>query len=250
MKQAGVEVQFVGSGDAFGSGGRLQACISVRSGEERVLLDCGASSLVGLQRLGIDPNEISTIFVSHFHGDHFGGIPYLFLYYQGVTKRQEPLTIVGPTNLEDRVWKLSEGLYEGTADNDWSFDIQFVEMDEEDTREVGGIKVQSYPAIHPPNSNPRIYRIEIGGRTIAYSGDTNWTGALVSASQDADLLICECNYFDTTGEFHIDYMNFRKRRDLLSCKQLVLTHMGAEMIARLDEVEDPVAEDGKIIRLT
>ena len=138
MKQAGVEVQFVGSGDAFGSGGRLQACISVRSGKDRVLLDCGASSLVGLQRLDIDPDEISTIIVSHFHGDHFGGIPYLLLYYQGVTKRQEPLTIVGPTDLEDRVWKLSEGLYEGTADKDWSFDIQFVDMDEEDTREVGG----------------------------------------------------------------------------------------------------------------
>jgi ribonuclease BN (tRNA processing enzyme) len=38
-----------------------------------VLLDCGATALSALKRLGLDPGEIAAVFVSHLHGDHFGG---------------------------------------------------------------------------------------------------------------------------------------------------------------------------------
>jgi ribonuclease BN (tRNA processing enzyme) len=73
-------VTFAGSGDAFGSGGRYQACIHVRSpGCEPVLLDCGATSLSALKRLGLDPGEVGAVFVSHLHGDHFAGLPFLIL---------------------------------------------------------------------------------------------------------------------------------------------------------------------------
>ena len=80
---------FAGSGDAFGSGGRLQACIHLRPDPRAatppapaapvspapLLLDCGTTSLTALRRCGLDPGEIGTVFVSHLHGDHFGGLP-------------------------------------------------------------------------------------------------------------------------------------------------------------------------------
>ena len=74
-----IEVQFLGSGDAFGSGGRFQTCVLLSSADGQLLLDCGASSLIAMKRLGIDPSTIEAVVLTHLHGDHFAGIPFLIL---------------------------------------------------------------------------------------------------------------------------------------------------------------------------
>jgi ribonuclease BN (tRNA processing enzyme) len=73
-----VQLRFLGCGDAFGSGGRFQSCILGRSETCLFLIDCGASSLITMRRHRINPDEISLILVSNFHGDHFGGCPISF----------------------------------------------------------------------------------------------------------------------------------------------------------------------------
>ena len=85
---------FAGSGDAFGSGGRLQACIHLQPPRPQapVLLDCGATSLPALRRCGLDPGAIAAVFVSHLHGDHFGGLPFLILDAQ-FAGRTAPLAV-------------------------------------------------------------------------------------------------------------------------------------------------------------
>ena len=72
-----MRLQFLGSGDAFGSGGRFNTCMLVESEFGAFLIDCGASSLIAMRKYGIDPNRIDTVFISHLHGDHFGGLPFL-----------------------------------------------------------------------------------------------------------------------------------------------------------------------------
>ena len=64
-------VTFAGSGDAFGSGGRYQACIHLRGsgGGDPVLLDCGATSLSALKRLGLDPGERGNLVLGERDGD-------------------------------------------------------------------------------------------------------------------------------------------------------------------------------------
>ena len=86
-------VTFAGSGDAFGSGGRYQACIHIQrpDGFPAVLLDCGATSLSALKHLRLDPGAVEAVFVSHLHGDHFGGLPFLILDGQ-FSRRTAPLT--------------------------------------------------------------------------------------------------------------------------------------------------------------
>ncbi len=71
-----MRLQFVGCGDAFGSGGRFNTCLHLTGAHANVLIDCGASSLVAMKRIGIDRNAIDAIIVTHFHADHFGGIPF------------------------------------------------------------------------------------------------------------------------------------------------------------------------------
>src|SRR5260221_722886 len=94
---ASVTVTFAGCGDAFGSGGRYQACIHLRPrGAAPVLLDCGATSLSALRHSRLHPGEIAAVFVSHLHGDHFGGLPFLILNEQ-FARRTRPLTAVSST---------------------------------------------------------------------------------------------------------------------------------------------------------
>jgi predicted metal-dependent RNase len=92
-----MRLQFLGSGDAFGSGGRFNTCILVENEAGAFFIDCGASSLIAMRKYGIDPNCIDTVFISHLHGDHFGGLPFLILDAQFYSRRTTPLTLVGPT---------------------------------------------------------------------------------------------------------------------------------------------------------
>ena len=98
-----MRLTFLGTGDAFGSGGRLHTCFHLARGEASLLIDCGASAMIGIRRAGLDPNRIATILISHLHGDHFGGLPFFILDGQLVSRRTQPLTLVGPPGLAARL---------------------------------------------------------------------------------------------------------------------------------------------------
>jgi ribonuclease BN (tRNA processing enzyme) len=91
-----MELQFLGRGDAFGSGGRFNTCLHFRDGSGAFLVDCGASSMIAMRKFGVDPNGIRSILITHLHGDHFGGLPFFMLDAQLVSRRTAPLTIAKP----------------------------------------------------------------------------------------------------------------------------------------------------------
>src|SRR5687767_2987013 len=109
-----VTVRFVGSGDSFGSGGRFQACILVDAPRSRVAIDFGTSSMIALAQQGIEPNSLDAIVLSHLHGDHCGGVPFLLLDAMLASRRTRPLTIAGPPNLERRLGEIREALFPGS----------------------------------------------------------------------------------------------------------------------------------------
>ena len=117
MSKRPIQVSFIGSGDALGSGGRFQACILLQApghdGDD-VLLDCGASSLVALKQQHHDPNQIGLVLLSHLHGDHFGGLPFLVLDGQ-FAHRTRPLHVAGPAGVRERVQAAMEVLFPGST---------------------------------------------------------------------------------------------------------------------------------------
>src|SRR3981081_4784881 len=98
-----MKLTVVGCGGAFGSGGRLQTCYHVETSQPRFIIDCGAPTLIGFNKLGIDPNTVETIFISHLHGDHFAGLVWWLVHAQHVAKRTSPLTGVRPGSVQARL---------------------------------------------------------------------------------------------------------------------------------------------------
>jgi ribonuclease BN (tRNA processing enzyme) len=244
---AGVTVTFAGSGDAFGSGGRYQACIHLRAGgADPVLLDCGATSLSALRHHGLDPGEIAAVFVSHLHGDHFGGLPFLILDGQ-FTGRTKPLTVVGPRGTARRLNETLECLFPGSADVSRRFRLDVVELRPGPADTVAGVRVAAWAADHPSGAPPLALRLGLGGRVIAYTGDTGWTDALVEVAAGADLLIAEAYRMDKSVPYHLRHADLAARRDLLTSRRIVLTHLGAEVLDRRDEVVFELAHDGLML---
>jgi ribonuclease BN (tRNA processing enzyme) len=242
-------LQFVGSGDAFGSGGRRNTCFHVVGEQANFLIDCGASSLVGLKGLGISRDAIDTILVSHFHGDHFGGIPY-FVLDAHFGKRTRPLVIAGPPGIEGWYLRALEAAFEHFSTIELVFDLDIVTLPERTATTLGALRVTPYPVVHGNSGGPfYAYRIEAEGRVIAYSGDTEWTDTLVEAARGADLFVIECYAYDKPIRYHLDLRRIEQNLARLSAKRVVLTHMSDAMLAQAAKVKHETARDGLVVKL-
>jgi ribonuclease BN (tRNA processing enzyme) len=245
-----VTVTFAGCGDAFGSGGRSQACIHLRepSLDAPVLLDCGATSLTALRRCGLDPGQIGAVFLSHLHGDHFGGLPFLILDGQ-FSHRTVPLVVAGPPGTQDRLAQAMECLFPGSWQVRRKFDVSVTELSPERTASVVGIQVSIYPASHPSGAPALLLRLVIGGTVIAYTGDTAWTPAITEAAVGADLLIAEAYHWDKPVPHHLRYTDLVGHAREITARRVVLTHMSADMLARRHQASYQTAHDGLAITI-
>ena len=244
-----MQLQFVGCGDALGSGGRFNTCFHVTGASVNFLIDCGASSLPALKRLGIAREAIDLILITHFHGDHFGGLPFLLLDAQ-FTRRSRPLVIAGPVGIETRLANLTEALFEHSSKTKQRFDLSVVSLEPEQSRTFGEVKVTPYPVVHGESGGPFLaYRIEAEGRVIAYSADTEWTDMLIPAARGADLFIAEAYYYDKIVKNHLSLKTLEAHLPEINAKRLVLTHMSEDMLARLSELPYLAAEDGMAVEL-
>jgi ribonuclease BN (tRNA processing enzyme) len=173
-----VDVRFVGSGDAFGSGGRFQTCIALRTSDDLFLVDCGASSLIAMRQQKIEPRDVSKILITHLHGDHFGGLPFFLLDAQLVSHRTAPLTLVGPPGFEARLMEAMEILFTGSSKVDPNFELRFVELKPRTPTAVDEIEVTAFPAAHFSGAPSYSLRVKVEGKVFVYSGDSQWTDTL------------------------------------------------------------------------
>lgn len=246
---ANVRVHFLGSGDAFSAGGRHQAGYYVQAPNGSFLLDCGATTLAAMKRLGIASAPIDSIFISHLHGDHFVGIPFFLLEYHYEQRRERPLRIAGPPGTSERVRALFRATYKEFAGQQLPFELQFTELAPGTVASVDGMQIEPFRVPHQNSEISLGLTVRVADRTIVYSGDTGWTEELITRSQGADLFICECSYFETRQPFHLDYPRLVENRARFGAKRIVLTHLGREVLARRAEVEVELASEGLTIEV-
>lgn len=243
------EVVFVGTSDAFGAGGRRQSAVFVRGERGALLLDCGVTTNTGLLALGIERDEVDAILVSHFHGDHFGGIPLFLLGALYEDGRKRPLEIAGPPQIEARVRRLAEAMGHSIDEQDWSFPIRFHELRPGAEMPVGPAAARAFPTRHQLEANPHGHRVTLGRETLVYSGDTGWFDELPRHAAGADLFICECTFHDRRFDFHLNLEQLEQHRGDFDCDRIVLTHLGSEMAERRGAVSFETADDGVRVKL-
>lgn len=249
MAGPGASVRFIGSGDAFGSGGRFQTCILFEAAGRRILIDCGASSLVAMRAQGIDPNSIDLIVLTHLHGDHCGGVPFLLLDAMAGARRQRPLRVVGPQGSAAHLQQLFALLWPGSAALRPRFDYRCEELPLDQTSDIDGVHVTPHAALHVAQTAPTMVRVEWGGKVVAYTGDTEWSENIVRIGAGADLLVCECSAYERPLRTHMSYQAWRTHRARVGAKAVVLTHMDNDMLAHAGELLERCASDGLVIAL-
>ena len=246
---AGASVLFLGTGDAFCNGGRLHTAFHVAADGYQALIDCGATTIAVMRHLRMDVAAIDAIVVSHLHGDHFGGIPFLLMDACYNAPRTKLLTIVGTgrdTTAGDGHARLPLPRRAGQG-REPAAPLHRVQG----SRIAGGRSARRPADSGGPSERLDAYglRLSVGGRVVAFSGDTAWTPALAEIAKDADLFICECTGYDTPVPSHLHYRELQPALPELQARRTVLTHLGASMLARLGELEVEVAEDGQTIQL-
>jgi ribonuclease BN (tRNA processing enzyme) len=244
-----VQLRFVGCGDAFGSGGRFNTCFHVTGAQVNFLIDCGASSLPALKGQGVSRNDIDLVLITHFHGDHFAGLPFLLLDAQ-FGRRTRRLTIAGPEGIETRLTGVMEALFEKSSKTKQRFDLNVVSLSPESTARFGEVSVTPFAVVHGESGGPFLgYRIEAEGRVIAYTADTEWTETLVPLGRDADLFIAEAYTFERPVKNHLSLKALEARLDDIKPKRLILTHMSDDMLGRLESLPYEAASDGLVITI-
>jgi ribonuclease BN (tRNA processing enzyme) len=244
-----VSLRILGSGDAFGSGGRSHTSFYLQSPRSTLLIDFGASALVSMHRFGIDPATVDAVVISHLHGDHFGGLPFLLLDAAFITRRARPLIVAGPAGVAQRVRRTSELLYPGFWREAGEELVRFVEHVDRRPASVAGARVTPFRVKHKSGAPAFALRVACNGCTIAYSGDTAWTDALIDVADGSDLFLCEASSFEKPIPYHLTYRTIADHRQALRTSRLVLTHMGSDMLARAGRLPVECAYDGQRITL-
>ena len=243
-----MRLQFLGSGDAFGSGGRFNTCFHLeRKAHGNVLIDCGASSMIAIRKWQVDPNAISLVLVTHLHGDHFAGLPFFLLDAQLVSRRTAPLLLAGPPGFGDRLNVVMEAMFAGSTKVERKFATEIRELELHHRTELDGLAVTPYLMKHFSGAPSYALRIETAGKVLTYSGDTEWVDELIPAARNADLFICEAYFFDKAMRYHIDYSTLLRRLPEIAARRTIVTHMSAELLGRQHELELEAAHDGLVV---
>jgi ribonuclease BN (tRNA processing enzyme) len=228
---APLDLAFMGTGNAFAP----QRCWSGFVLDQRHLFDAPPTALYSLKQMGLDLAAIETVFISHFHADHFFGLPFLLLEYAYLTDRTSPLTIVGPPELEERLKQLvALGGYSGLWEKSHAIDVRYVEVEDGTTGTVNGV---NFEAIEVDHAGPGLrcfgFRARREGRTLAYTGDTRYCEQLVQLAEGAEVLVSDCTY--ASGRGLPEHMSFEEVRELQAriapTTQFVLTHLGGDLEA-------------------
>jgi ribonuclease BN (tRNA processing enzyme) len=240
-----MKLHILGCGDAFGSGGRNQSAYLIEAENRVFLMDCGPTTLLAMKRAGVDPLGLDAIFLSHLHGDHYGGIPFLFIEYLYQRPRSKPLSIAGPAGTEERVRDLFQLMY-GAKE---SLPVEFHLLEPEKGSTIVGVEIFPFRVPHQVSDVSLAFRAGYSGKQVLFSGDSAWTERFIDEARGVDLFLCECSFYDQGNGNHVRYLALKENLPRLDCKRLVLTHLGEEMLARRNELAAICAEDGMVIEI-
>jgi ribonuclease BN (tRNA processing enzyme) len=226
-----IELTFLGTGNFNATAGYWNSFLIDR----RILVETSPIVLRHLQLVGTALGDVDVIFISHFHADHTFGWP--FFYYSALSraKRTNDLWVVGPPGIERFLNEMLHAgrlthVVENARKRPDAFNVQYVEVDEQ-PQSAGGVQFRAVRVDHDPTLECFGYLIEVGGRTIGYSGDTTLCPGLREIAKAADALVLECNVSHHVSEFtvHMSFDDVRMLRSEFPNLPFVLTHRAPDV---------------------
>ena len=179
-----VKIQFLGTGNAFCPSGRLHSLVLI---DEKLLVDAPPTMVPQLRQYGINPEQITDLFITHWHGDHTFGLPFLLLERKWISDRdgQHQLTIHSFEGGEERMRKLCQMAYpDSLGDLQWvSYNTEYGVSD--------GWKFERFEVCHNPATEPHGYRFEKNGFTLVHCGDSGPCENIERLAPEADVMIVE-----------------------------------------------------------
>lgn len=242
---AELDLRFIGTGNAFAPGG---SCWNGFVLEGRYLFEAPPQALQSLNAMGVDANDLDAVILSHHHGDHFLGLPFLFLQWKALN-RTRPVRIIGPENTRKLAVEIGEHVYPWLFETD--FEVEWEEVTHGRRSTVGALSLTSIGVKHDRRLSGSLgFEIGLAGRRIGYTGDSAMCDAVLDLARGSQVLISECASVDEDIPTH---MNLRDdiplvREAMQSDARLILTHLGPGVTAgRLPNTE--VARDFGVYRI-
>ena len=250
-------ITFLGTGTAFNHDGRGSQSVLIQpDGMSEFLVDAGPTMMSVIMRERIDCEKIDRLFLTHLHGDHFAGWPFLLLHFVVLHERRTPFDVYGPAGTRECLEELARLCYGEVLDRR-QFDLRFHELEVACAAglDVGpGLILDTWPMRHHPSSIG--LRFRIAGQTepvsVAVSGDTGWCDGLERLAAGSNLLVLECTSLRRTVDVHLCLDEVRQRIGSLNVEQVVLAHLTDEVAESL--AIDPIpglvaAHDGMVLVL-
>jgi len=219
-----LELLFLGTGNAFSMAGRYWGAILVNN---RILFDCSPVVVPHMKKLERNLSELEYIFITHFHADHFFGLPFLLLDYAYLASPKHALNIIGPSNIENIITRATDLGFPGVAEKlKDKLKVNYFEIEAPGIFTVSDLKFDAIPMEHGTISAFG-YKIELQGKVIGYTGDTDLCEGVYDLAEKTDILIVELSnpYDDVPG--HMSMGKVQKLQERLSSKtKLILNHVG------------------------
>ncbi len=236
-----MRVVFLGTGTSIPATHHSPAGISVQAGDERFLFDAGPGTAQRLHAAGGSLFRLDRIFLTHYHVDHCLELVTILFALRipqppvgspsaadtssaartvPPRSRTKPLVIYGPPGLRALYRQLNRAFHGWLEPRTYRLTLR--ELGETTVRFRGA----TVTTLRMHHSTAALgYRLEAGGKRVAYSGDTDVCRNIVTLGRDTDLLILECSHPDERKVAgHLTPTECGRIAAQARCRHLVLTH--------------------------
>lgn len=228
---------FLGTGNAFSSGGRGNQSLLLEGAAARWLIDCGPTSILQAHRFGVDLAKIDGLCLTHLHADHALGAPMLLLGLNFLYPPARPFPVIGPPGTREYLDAAFRLAYPDVAARGVGYALAVHELDGELGEElaIDGMEISSLPMRHSVPVNG--YRIRVDGRLLAVSGDTGPDGDLETLGADADVLVVECNTVSPLPRVSHMSADDHRGRMPYGAQRVAFVHVGPDVQAERAVIE-------------
>ena len=254
-----MECKFIGVGDAF-DGKHTNTSLFVKIKDRSLLFDCGFNSAHSFFQLVPSALDLDILWISHFHGDHYFGIPMLLGSFFS-SERKEPLIICGPVGIEDKVRTLTTLAYPNLLSK-LSFELKFYEFSPESVKNILGVTISSFGTDHFESAGASLaVRIDYETFSFFYAGDGAVSSENLAQISGVDLAVFEAYNLDIAENGHSSVKQCLDFSIKAKIKQVALVHLNRfvrtyhldeilELIKEVEAVNVLLPEEGHLLHFS